>query len=64
MRETFADFWRRLYHRNPKLTDEANRMTLSVAEFKRQLKRAYQSGQASADIEPTGTAPFSQLFTR
>ena len=41
---TFAEYWAKLQDRNPGLKDEAVKMTLPVAGFKRALEQAYSEG--------------------
>lgn len=41
---SFEDRWRMLVEKNPKLTDDEAKMTMSVAAFRFQLRRMYNAG--------------------
>ena len=44
MAANFANYWRRLTGANKSLSDEENRMSISVASVKSQLEKAYKAG--------------------
>jgi len=52
---TFADYWDRLKNATPGLSNDENRMTISVLNFRLAISRAYAAGrdEARQDIERT-----------
>ena len=58
---TFSEYWAALRLKNPKLSDEDTKMSMTVGSFKKQLRKAHFEGWSSR----TGghsTSPFSDLF--
>ena len=47
----FEQFWQRLVSRNPSINVPDQKITLTAAELKRQLKRAFTAGIVAGDFE-------------
>ena len=58
--KTFYDYWCQLCSKNPQLADGSRKMTISVASFEKQLRRAYEAGTSSRDS--SGRSKLDDLF--
>lgn len=58
----FLIYWRRQVERNPLLDDPTRKMTITVAEFEKRLKLAYEQGRSDEkeyrDEDPLGIFDF------
>ena len=54
---SFLEYWGRLIASNKNLTEPENKMTISVASFRKQLEKAYEAGKGES-----GGSLFDQLF--
>ena len=58
---SFLEYWGRLIASNESLKEPENKMTISVASFRRQLDKAYQAGVEDGKGQSGGSL-FDQLF--
>lgn len=54
---SFLEYWGRLISSNESLKEPENKMTISVASFRKQLEKAFEAGK-----EGSGGSLFDQLF--
>lgn len=54
---SFLEYWGRLIASNESLKEPENKMTISVASFRKQLEKAYEAGK-----EGSGGSLFDQIF--
>lgn len=60
---SFSKWWFERRRANPSLNDEETKMTISVAEFRRQQERAYKAGHIHGVSERPGKDDLvSQVF--
>jgi hypothetical protein len=64
---TFFTYWQRITVSNPALAKGDTKVTFTVAEFERQLRKAYDQGwtdkrEAMEKAAPAAKDPFRDLF--
>lgn len=57
----FSDYWRRLCLSNPSLEDEGTRMTITVAAFKKSVRRAFESGGKTEESLKSAASQFRNV---
>lgn len=58
---SFLEYWGRLISSNESLKEPENKMTISVASFRRQLEKAHTAGVEAGKNQSSGSL-FDQLF--
>lgn len=58
---SFLEYWGRLIASNDNLKEPENKMTISVASFRRQLEKAHSAG-VEAGKSQSGGSLFDQIF--